>query len=143
MVRPWDPTGTYQEAVLKEYQHWILEVSPRQHTLGSYLICAKRELERFSELSPEELVELIKVMKEIERALEKNPLFKPDRFNYWQLGNAYKMLRFWGMPRYASPREFNNKTWIDTNWGHAAIWSKEDITPQLAEEIKEEIERYL
>lgn len=80
MNRFWDPKGKYKEGFLKEYKHWVLEISFLQHTLGCFIIFAKRNVERISELNNEELSELKTVMSEIEAAVTKE--FKADRFNY-------------------------------------------------------------
>ena len=74
--RFWDEDNRYVEGFLKEYSHWVLEVSYGQHTLGSYIIFAKSRVERISELRLQDADELIYVMGEMETALSKT--FKPD-----------------------------------------------------------------
>jgi diadenosine tetraphosphate (Ap4A) HIT family hydrolase len=136
-IRIWDPENKYPGGVLNKYRYWTLEVSYRQHTLGCFIIFANRPVERISELEPTEFVELGVVMREIERALTANPVFRPDRFNYWQMGNALHHLHFHGIPRYEQPRDFNGQTWGDMTWGSVPIWSKEDIPKSLVEALRE------
>ena len=137
--RIWDPENRYIESFLKEYEHWVLEVNYRQHTLGCYVIFAKRSVERISELTSEEIAELRSVMKEVEEALSRSDTFKPDRFNYMQLGNSLHHLHFHGIPRYSSPRMFDNKEWRDSNWGKVTVWPKKDISSDLVKKLKDAI----
>ena len=102
--RPWDKNNKYTGAFLKEYTHWILEVSYSQHTLGSFIIFAKRSIEKISELESNELLELKTVMCEVENVMGRIDKLKPDRFNYMQLGNALHHLHIHGIPRYKKPR---------------------------------------
>ena len=137
--RIWDQKNKYPGAVLKEYQYWVLEVSYRQHTLGCYIIFAKRAIKKISQLKEEGIIELKKVMRDIEKALLKIPIFKPDRFNYWQMGNKLHHLHFHGIPRYAKQRIFAGKKWIDKTWGTVPIWSKIDVNYNLVQKIKKTI----
>ncbi|OIP58024.1 MAG: hypothetical protein COX79_03465 [Candidatus Levybacteria bacterium CG_4_10_14_0_2_um_filter_36_16] len=143
MHRFWDKEGKYRDGFLKDYQYWSLEVSFRQHTLGCFIIFCKRPIEKISELKDKELIELGLVMKKIEDALLKNPTFKPERFNYLQLGNALHNLHFHGIPRYKTKRDFAGKIWKDETFGHPPIWSDEEVNAELVLEIKKEIEKFL
>lgn len=141
--RVWDPQHQYTEGFLKEYQHWVLEVSYRQHTLGCYILFAKDHVERISQLSPDAMVELRTAMKDIEDALTANPLFRPDRFNYWQMGNNLPHLHFHGIPRYASPRHFEGEEWFDQTWGSVPVWSKQNRGHDLVRKLREAIKQNL
>lgn len=143
MIRSWDPTGVYKDGFLKEYEHWVLEVSFRQHTLGCFIIFAKRKVQRISELKPDELAELALVMKKIETILSSIPEFQPDRFNYLQLGNGLNHLHFHGIPRYQTPRKFGNREWIDSTWGHPPVWQNSDTDRQTVLAVKKAIEKSL
>ena len=140
MNRVWDPQEKYKDGFLKEYNHWIIEVSFRQHTIGCYIIFAKRNVERISELNNEELSELKTVMSEIEAAVTKE--FKADRFNYLQLGNNLHHLHIHGIPRYQTQREFNGQKWIDKTWGHPPVWSNKDASSDLVNTLKKTILKY-
>jgi diadenosine tetraphosphate (Ap4A) HIT family hydrolase len=135
--RVWDPTNQYKEGFVKEYDHWVLEVSFRQHTLGCFIIFAKRSVEKISELHDQEVIELKKVMKEFESTLSEMENFKPDRFNYLQLGNATHHLHFHIVPRYATPRKFLNREWIDESFGHPPIWSTKEVNKEVVLKIKD------
>ena len=140
--RDWDPKNKYKDGFLKEYDHWIVEVSFRQHTLGSFIIFAKRYVEKISDLYEYEIIELKEVMKDMETALSQNLDFRPSRFNYLQMGNALHSLHFHGIPRYMSPRKFQNKIWTDTTWGHPPVWSTTEVEKDLVMEIKKSILQY-
>jgi diadenosine tetraphosphate (Ap4A) HIT family hydrolase len=128
---------------LKEYDHWVLEVSYRQHTLGCYIIFAKRPVEKISELKTGEIDELKDIMAEIEKTLSKIDIFKPDRFNYLQLGNKCNQLHFHGIPRYTSPKIFDGREWIDKTAGSVPIWSHEDVGHELVAKLRDTIRPYL
>ena len=120
-----------------------MEVSYRQHTLGCYIIFAKREIERISQLTTEEIDELKDVMKNIENALMKIIEFKPDRFNYLQLGNFLHHLHFHGIPRYKSQRSFNGQEWIDSTWGQPPVWSETKVGDEIVIKLRELIKKHL
>lgn len=141
--RPWDPEEKYTQGQLKEYTYWNLEVSYRQHTFGNYIIFSKEDVERISELSPEAILELKRVMAEIEQALNKNHIFKPDRYNYWQMGNGLHRLHFHGFPRYKTSRSFFGKEWVDQTWGHPPVWSTEEVSNDEVNQLREVIQASL
>ena len=143
MNRVWDPQEKYKDGFLKEYNHWIIEVSFRQHTIGCYIIFAKRNVERISELNKDELSELSKAMGEIENTLIQISEFKPDRFNYLQLGNELHRLHFHGIPRYKTQRNFGGEIWTDKTWGHPPTWSNSEVSKEFVLKIKEKILEYL
>jgi diadenosine tetraphosphate (Ap4A) HIT family hydrolase len=144
MNRFWDPNNNYPDAVLKEFEFWSVEVSYAQHTFGNFIVFCKRNgVEKLTDLTDEEMLELKKALKEIQEALEKNPTFKPDRFNYWQMGNAVHHLHIHGIPRYKSNREFLGRTWKDQDHTMPACWKteKEDRNTIIA--VKEEMKKFL
>jgi len=142
--RFWDKNNEFTQGFLKEYNHWVLEVSYRQHTPGCYIIFAKRDgIEKISELHLQEIDELRQVMGEIEDTLLKIDMFRPDRFNYFQLGNYLPHLHFHGVPRYKSMRNFDGKEWKDKTWGDLPIWLQDDVSPDFVAEIRDIIKPYL
>ena len=75
-------------------------------------------------------------MKEFETNLSNIKDFKPDRFNYLQMGNALHHLHFHAIPRYATSRHFMNKDWEDITFGHPPIWSKVEVDKEVVIKIK-------
>lgn len=141
--RFWDSKNKYTQGFLHRFTHWTLEVNYRQHTLGSYIIFANRTIEKISDLEAEEIIELKKVMKAMETTLLSLETFNPDRFNYLQMGNVLHHLHFHGLPRYASPRFFDNKEWIDTTWGYVPVWNDHDETDILIAKLRDTLQPHL
>jgi diadenosine tetraphosphate (Ap4A) HIT family hydrolase len=149
-ARFYDPENKYSAGILKEYAYWILETSYRQHTFGCYIVfCKRKGVEKISELTVDELVEFTQVLRKIESALIKNPTFKPNRFNYWQMGNGLHSLHFHGIPRYATPRIFAEKIWEDKTYvkkpdvSQSPVWSMEEQSEDVVKKIQTEILNYL
>lgn len=144
MKRFWDPENRYTDAVLKEYKHWVLETSYHQHTLGCYVVFFKRKnVEKLSALKDKEFLELKTVLKEIEKALLKNKTFKPDRFNYLQLGNGLHQLHVHGVPRYLSDRKFLGRTWKDPDPTNEPQLMKTVEPRETVIALREEMSKYL
>lgn len=135
--RIWDPEERYTQGALRAYDHWSLEVSYRQHTLGCYILFARRPVEKLSDLAPAELSELAFAMKEIETALGAHPEFRPDRFNYLQLGNFLHHLHVHGIPRYAGPRRFLGREWLDPVPARPPVWSHEDVNHDVVRAVRD------
>jgi diadenosine tetraphosphate (Ap4A) HIT family hydrolase len=131
--RIWDPENKFYEGFIKKYKYWTFEISYRQHTLGSFLIILNRKAERISGLTKEELASLGEIMKIAEEAVDKT--FKPDRYNYLQLGNGVKHLHFHGIPRYETERVFDNEKYIDKSFGLPPTWSYENVPHELVAKI--------
>ena len=142
--RFYDKENKYVDAFLKEFKYWIWEVSYCQHTLGSFIIFSKNsKIEKISELNEDEIIEFKEVTKEIESILDKIDIFKPDRFNYWQMGNKLHHLHIHGFPRYAKPRIFDGREWIDKTWGKPPIWKTEDVDKDLVIKVRNVVKPYL
>ncbi len=137
--RLWDPNQQYQQGFLKNYHYWSLEISYRQHTLGSFIIFSHAPLQLMSHMSSSQSRELPIVMHEIETALVENPLFAPNHFNYLQLGNQLKHLHLHGIPRYRTERVFADKTWHDHSFGSPPRWSRADEKDSVVETIATEV----
>ena len=112
----------YQWSILKEYEHWTLLLYEKPTPfLGRAVVWLAREgsMQRFSQLSLEELVELKLLLAEYEKALEK--LWQPDHMNYEWLGNLFHEHGGHGhmhvLPRYKEPRQFDGVQFIDTRYG--------------------------
>jgi diadenosine tetraphosphate (Ap4A) HIT family hydrolase len=135
--RIWDQDNAYTAGFLKSYTYWTVEVSYRQHTLGSFIIFLNRFAERMSDISKEESEELPIVMKAIENALETTPELQPERFNYLQLGNAITHLHIHGIPRYKEPRELLGRAWNDRTYGKPPTWTFTNEKHETITKIKD------
>lgn len=112
----------YEWSIIKEYDHWTLLLYEKATShLGRAVVWLAREgeMQRYSQLSTEELVELQRVLKEYELALE--ALWKPDHMNYMWLGNFFHEHGGHGhmhvLPRYKTPRIVDGVTYEDKKYG--------------------------
>lgn len=148
LVRHWDPKGEYEGAVLKVYEYWCLEVSWQQHTLGCYIIFCRREGVRLmSRLTIEEIDELRHVMAHMEIALRNHEQFRPDHFNYLQMGNVLPLLHFHGIPRYKESRPLSrtllDRDVTDSTPDFLPSWTRDAVTPEQMKELRAMMMRYL
>lgn len=123
--------------LIKEYQHWKLLVRNRNTTLGNCVAITKRHLERFSEITPEEMGEFAQVVKDIEGALKKS--FSYDKINYQMLMMFDKHTHFHIIPRYAGPRNFAGLEWTDEGWPKIPGSNKPKVSDEVLQQVKEEI----
>lgn len=141
LIRHWDPKGEYEGAGLTAYDHWVLEVSWQQHTLGCFILFCRREgATRYSELTIDELAELKTIMGGVEFQLSHDARFCPDRFNYLQLGNVLPQLHIHGVPRYDSHRslsqEILDRAVTDAKPKSLPRWTRESITRVQMESLR-------
>ncbi len=104
----------YPASLVREYQHWVVLVRPKQITLGALVLACKENAEAFSAISPDAFVELKEAVIDIERALKKR--FAYDKINYLMLMMVDRQVHFHVIPRYAKPREFGGVTASDPGW---------------------------
>lgn len=138
MKRHWDPENKYEGAALTNYRYWAIEVSWRQHTLGSCILFCRREGVRLlSELTDEELCDMRDAMVAHELCLRARPAFRPDHVNCLQMGNVLAPLHLHIIPRYQSPRTAFGREWVDYEFGNPPAWSREEISSALMTQIRE------
>jgi len=127
---------------LKEYKYWNLYLADSQFLIGWSHAVLKRHIFFFEELSNEELIELKQVILDWKSGLNKT--FQPDWFNVMQLGNMTKHLHFQLAPRYKDKREFEEKLFVDKDWGNMIVdrWQSEnkEFLTKLTNYIKEHIQ---
>lgn len=136
--RHWDINEEYKDYDLKVYSHWLVCVSTRQHTLGCCIIfCLRPGVWKYSELTTEEVAELIQVKKELEQVLNKT--FENIHVNYCQYGNKVKVFHEHVIPRYEGQKIKLGHIWPDPNPSSLPAWSKKDEDPSLLLKIKQEL----
>lgn len=115
----------YRPSILKEYKHWILLLHERQRYLGRAVIWLARpgEMQKFSDLMHDELLELQVITREYEDVLKRMG-WRPDHMNYMMLGNFFHEHGGHGhmhvVPRYApriTPLVFEGVHFSDDKWG--------------------------
>lgn len=124
--------------LIKEYQHWKLLVKNRNVSLGKCVAITKQHHESLSEISPAEMVELVQVAKEIERALKKS--FSYDKICWLMLMMKERHhTHFNIIPRYKTPREFAGIKWIDDFDPDPLAQKHPDVSPEILQQIRKKI----
>jgi len=114
----------HPDSVIRDYAHWVLQLRPKQATLGSLVLIARSEATAFGDLSAPAFAELGTAVAEIETAL--GGLFAPEKMNYLMLMMMDPHVHFHVLPRYGAPRDFAGVSFADPGWpgppdlGHAA-----------------------
>lgn len=126
----------YSKLLVKEYEHWLVQVFEHQNYLGRCVVWCKREdAADLAEASKEEQEELMLILKHLKDATTR--AFRADWFNYAFLGNETPHLHGHFVPRYATAREFNGITFKDELWGQKYQTDKSfDTTPELLEAVR-------
>jgi diadenosine tetraphosphate (Ap4A) HIT family hydrolase len=111
----------YVKWIIKEYNYWTLMLNEDQRYLGRAYAWLVREggMQRFSEITDEEMSELRVLMREYEITVEE--LWQPDFMNYAWLANLISEHGGHGhmhlVPRYKEPRTFAGVEFFDGRWG--------------------------
>lgn len=104
----------FPNSLIKEYEHWVVLLRPNQVTLGSLVLAYKGEECSLGQVSKDAFNEMLLVVRDIERVLEK--AFGMDKINYLALMMVDKHVHFHIIPRYSSPRKFREIIYEDKNW---------------------------
>lgn len=99
--------------------HWIVQVRPKQVTLGSCVLIARRHAESLAGLAPDELAAFGSAVDDLERRLR--AAFAFDKINYLLLMMVDRHLHFHVLPRYATARRFAGMEWPDAAWPKAPV----------------------
>lgn len=104
----------YPDSVVKEYNHWVVMLRPKQPTLGSLVLVSKSEDTAYGRLSAEAFAEQQRAVADIEATLRAQ--FGYDKINYMMLMMVDPQVHFHVIPRYAEPRNFEGVEAKDTGW---------------------------
>lgn len=117
----------FPDSVISEYDHWVVQLRPKQVTLGSLVLICKEEATMFSAITQTAATELHHVVRDIEEVL--GNLFSYDKINYLMLMMVDPHVHFHVIPRYETSRFFDDKEWKDANWpGPADVKSTLDMS---------------
>lgn len=141
----------YIPQIIKEYRYWTLSINADQRYLGRAYAWLVREgtMQRFSEITEEEMAELRIVMREYETVLA--DLWQPDFMNYAWLANLFKEHGGHGhmhlVPRYEKPRTFEGIEFVDGRWGANFSPSipfpvAEEVLWKIRDALKEKLKEY-
>lgn len=135
----------YEQFKIKEYDCWDLFLHVNQFPyLGRCYAWAKRkDADKITGIRSGELLELFgKVIPEWDKAVQQ--LFQHDRPNLAILGNEAPHLHAHLIPRYNTPREYYEITFVDPNpTGNYAPYPKQKLEEEILLKIKEDIKAKL
>lgn len=133
----------FSKYLIKDYTYWHVAVHPNQGYLGRCVIWCKREdALDLADATSEEREELFIILQKLREASKK--AFQPDWFNYAFLGNETCHLHSHFIPRYSSPRQFNDMEFFDKEWGHN--WQSDSSfvsIPELWGAVRSELLKFL
>lgn len=135
----------YEKRRVADFNHWSAFLHDSQYYLGRMYLWARREdAVDFMQITPEEEKEFFEVGGDINIVL--GDLFVPSIMNYAALGNDTSHLHVHFIPRYRTPRIYNDITFKDENWGkNYAPYDKNFSVPEktmlkIRDVIKERLE---
>lgn len=107
-------TFGYPATLIKEYEHWVVLLRPKQVTIGSLVIAAKSEATHLGELTKDEWAEFSQVSSDCEELLTKT--FGAEKFNYLALMMKDPNVHFHFIPRYSKPVVLDGKEFPDVDY---------------------------
>lgn len=112
-----------EKDLIFETAHWKVILATNQYYLGRSIIFLKRECNSLSELTNEEFLDLLNIIKKMEYAIKKS--FTTTLFNWGCFMNhAYKkaekkpQVHFHLFPRYDKIIKVQNENFIDNEFGN-------------------------
>jgi len=140
----WSPeSGEY--LFIRETGYWRICLVPNQSLIGRCVIHLKRHAGDLADLSEEEWMDFLNVVKRVEGAL--GSAFNTTMFN-WScfMNHAYREnppephVHWWAVPRYVRALQFSGRTFEDPHFGDPydhGRWL--DLPKELRNEIAEKI----
>ncbi len=104
----------FPDALVANYDHWVVLVRPEQPTLGSLILAARGDATAFGDLADGAHAELRTITRHIESALRK--LVAYERINYLMLMMVDRHVHFHVIPRYDGKRALGNLVIADAGW---------------------------
>jgi diadenosine tetraphosphate (Ap4A) HIT family hydrolase len=122
----------FERLILYSTRFWILQLHENQSYLGRCVLILRRDSHgSLVDLRPLEWQHLRRQLSRYQKWM--STVFKPDRFNYAQLGNTYPQLHVHCVPRYKSPRTWGKRQIADKRWGDN--WSPTPRSPLSMTEV--------
>ena len=105
------------ETVVEVTALWTIAVNRNQDLLGKSMLVLRRECTAVVEVHEDEWVALRTELRRLVAALE--ALFHPDQVNFAFLMNLDAQVHLHVIPRYARPRTWRGRRFVDLHWGAA------------------------
>jgi diadenosine tetraphosphate (Ap4A) HIT family hydrolase len=104
----------YPDSVVAEYTHWVVQLRPRQVTLGALVLICKADARAFHAIGAAAFHELERVTTDIEATLA--GLVAYERINYLMLMMVDPDVHFHVIPRYSGTRRLEAIELADPGW---------------------------
>ena len=126
----------YPDALLGEYDHWVVLLRDPQVTAGSLVLACRHAAPALPDVPAEACAELPRVTADLERALRETFAF--EKINYLLLMMVDKEVHFHVLPRYSGPREACGVTFADAGWPRAPdLAAKTVLSPQQFRQLRD------
>lgn len=137
------------DTLIYQTKFWKIDLSDNQYYLGRCYVSLKRQCPALSQLSKEEILDFLEIVKKLEPALKK--AFGATMFNWTCLmSNAYKInppnphVHWHFMPRYNYKVEFEGLIFEDKEFAHhydnnAKKQVSEELMKKIIKRIKESL----
>ena len=121
------------------YEYWSVLLRQPQVTLGALVLAAHGPATRWAGLDPRSFAELYRVVSELEAALRS--AFHCEKMNYLMLMMVDPHVHFHVIPRYAGPRQFAGRTFVDAGWpGPPDLAKGNETDPGVNDRIRRELQ---
>ncbi len=104
----------YPDTLVREYEHWTVQLRPRQPTLGALVLICKSDVAAFSRVPDAAFTEQARAVRAIESTL--GGLFAYDRINYLMLMMKDPQVHYHVLPRYAQAQILDGIAFEDPGW---------------------------
>lgn len=104
----------HPDSLVREYDHWVVLVRPKQVTLGALVMACKERAQSFGAVSSEAFREHERVVRDIEQGLKAFLAF--EKINYLMLMMVDKEVHYHVLPRYSETRNFEGVDYPDPGW---------------------------
>ena len=104
----------HPDSLVREYDHWVVLVRPKQVTLGALVMACKERAQSFGAVSSEAYREHERVVQDIEQGLKAFSAF--EKINYLMLMMVDKEVHYHVLPRYSETRNFEGVDYPDPGW---------------------------
>ncbi len=104
----------HPDSLVREYDHWVVLVRPKQVTLGALVMACKERAQSFGAVSSEAFREHERVVRDIEQGLKAFSAF--EKINYLMLMMVDKEVHYHVLPRYSETRNFEGVDYPDPGW---------------------------
>lgn len=128
----------FVEESIKRYDSWDVQLyRDDQYYIGRTVAAFKnRHITDIRELESSEREELFEtVLPELQNSLDN--IYSPDLYNYSKIGNDCQHLHLHIIPRFKTPRYFNDKKFEDEYWNQT--YSQEYKRVRLSEDERDEL----